>query len=428
MNDHFLAMLHPRIVIVAVVIAVSILFIWSYLNSTSKRTKATGETVNFALSETSGTFPVETDTLIEVQLRTSDAVNHKMSAFDVTVAAEGVAQITGVDEPSSVPTSAVAYQRLRKDVTATNARLNYIITAPTADLPAVIKFNVTIRGTGNGNGKLKIDAPSFYIAGRVVESGGSSRTVTYTLGTTDLGDYTFAIVDGATPTPGTTATPVELTPTPGVNATATPPVSSPTPVATVNPTLTIAPPPGEVPVTLDIKVKFQGITGEPPAAENRTLQVKVALVNQQNSYQPLYRTIPFTISPGTNVWTGQGVFNAVPGAGYKILIKGPKHLQKTICDSSPRESEIGVYNCSTGALTITAQRGQLDFTGIHLLAGDLPNQDGISNSYDVSLIRNNLDSTDRGILEAADLNLDGVINGVDYQIINYALRIRGDEQ
>ncbi len=421
-------MLHPRIVVVAVVLAVSILFIWSYLNSTSKKTKATGETVNFALSETGGTIPVETDKLIEVQLRTGDAANQKMSAFDVMIATEGVAQITGVDEPSSVPASSIAYVRLRKDVSATSARLNYIITAPTADLPSVIKFNVTIRGTGAGNGKLKIDAPSFYVAGRVLEAGGASRTATYTLGTTDLGDYTFAVIDGATPTIGVTVTPVEPTPTPPVNTTATPPVSSPTPVATASPTLITTPSQQEVPVTLDIKVKFQGITGEPAAAENRTLQVKVALVNQQYSYQPTYRTIPFTISPGTDIWSGQGVFNAVPGEGYKIMIKGPKHLQKTICDSSPRESEIGVYNCSTGALSITAQGGRLDFTGIYLLAGDLPNQDGIVNSYDVSLIRNNLGSTERGILEAADLNLDGLINGVDYQIINYALRIRGDEQ
>ena len=68
-----------------------------------------------------------------------------------------------------------------------------------------------------------------------------------------------------------------------------------------------------------------------------------------------------------------------------------------------------------------------DFTGIYLLVGDLPEQDGIVNSYDISLVRNLIGKTDVASLRQADLNLDGAVNAQDYSLVIAALSVRQDE-
>jgi len=113
---------------------------------------------------------------------------------------------------------------------------------------------------------------------------------------------------------------------------------------------------------------------------------------------------------------------------YSLFIKGPKHLQKKVCDLSPSESLPGTYRCQVDKISLKEQVNNLDFSKITLLVGDLPLQDGITNSYDIALVTNNLSKTDPETLKKADLNLDGVVDTQDYSLVIAALSIRFDEQ
>ena len=64
------------------------------------------------------------------------------------------------------------------------------------------------------------------------------------------------------------------------------------------------------------------------------------------------------------------------------------------------------------------------------MVGDLPQQDGLVNSYDISLVRNNIGvagSQHPAVLALADLNLDGIVDSQDYSLVIAALSIRSDE-
>ena len=72
--------------------------------------------------------------------------------------------------------------------------------------------------------------------------------------------------------------------------------------------------------------------------------------------------------------------------------------------------------------------GVYDFSGITLLVGDLPEQDGIVNAYDIGLIINNFGKRDSDILSKADVNMDGIVDTQDYSLVIAALSIRYDEE
>jgi Zn-dependent metalloprotease len=208
------------------------------------------------------------------------------------------------------------------------------------------------------------------------------------------------------------------------------PTSSPTSVPTATPQPTLPPLP-TVPITptgnveLDLKLKFQGV-GKKPADEINKLFVKVTLVSDLDEKNESYGI--FT-ADNQATWSGQVFFNLKeisPTAKYKILIKGPMHLQKKICDPSPSETKDGYYQCSLPNILLKQGKNFFDFSKITLLAGDLPIQDGIVNAYDLSLIRQRLGVKITGP-QLYDLNLDGVINTQDYSLILYTLSTRFDE-
>jgi len=124
--------------------------------------------------------------------------------------------------------------------------------------------------------------------------------------------------------------------------------------------------------------------------------------------------------------------NLIANNHYKLLVKGPKHIQKRICENNPTEDIPGSYpglgGCPQGAITIAAGENYLGFSNIVLLSGDLPEQNGVVNSGDVSLVMINLGKNDVAALEQADLNLDGAVNGQDYSLVMEALGVRSDEQ
>ncbi len=123
----------------------------------------------------------------------------------------------------------------------------------------------------------------------------------------------------------------------------------------------------------------------------------------------------------TSVHTANGIYNALnvpllgvsPGSDYEIFVKGPKHLAK------------GFKN-----ITLVANNNSLfDFTTSGLEPGDLPPQDGVINSQDISRLIELLDvpSPTAADLNTADLNYDGVINGGDVNELILTLSIKYDE-
>ena len=180
-------------------------------------------------------------------------------------------------------------------------------------------------------------------------------------------------------------------------------------------------------VVLDLKLRFQGVLKEPNPNLN-SLKVFVNAVSQGG--KKFTGCSDFTADTN-GFWLGKVYLNISDeylSEKYSLFIKGQKHLQKKICDSSPSESLPGTYICQEGKISLKEQINNLDFSKITLLVGDLPPQDGISNSYDVALVTNNLGKTDQETLKKADLNFDGVVDTQDYSLVIAALSIRFDEQ
>lgn len=183
--------------------------------------------------------------------------------------------------------------------------------------------------------------------------------------------------------------------------------------------------------TLNLSLKFQGILKKPDAQYN-TMLVKVGIGGGSSASPISSQTGTFTANDA-GVWSGSVTFPALAAiSNYRILVKGPKHLQKRICDTNPSETYPGSYTCSDGKISLQAGVNTLDFSKVYQLAGDLPEQNGVqngfTNSYDTSLIRNNLNSADPTILKFADLNLDGIVNTQDFSLVIAALEFRSDEQ
>lgn len=185
------------------------------------------------------------------------------------------------------------------------------------------------------------------------------------------------------------------------------------------PTLTPAP---TGTVTLKLKLKFQGIINKPATDALNKINVKVKLLNETTGQEMAYQTAQFT-SDDQGVWSGNTNFNVNVNAKYVLFVKGLYHIQKKICDVLPTETAGGTYRCTKGNITLRAGDNDLDLSGIVLLAGDLPDQDGSITAYDTSLIRNNLGKDN----DKCDVNRDGKCDTQDYSLVIASLSVKNDE-
>ena len=224
--------------------------------------------------------------------------------------------------------------------------------------------------------------------------------------------------DGA-PLPTATTAPDEPTDTPGPTVTPGGPTLTPRPTTDPDEP-TVAPA-----VTLSLKLKFQGILSQ-PKANLGNFKVKVMLAGG-NLPQPIEADRVDTFGADEKgIWSGTADFTDVlPAAGYRVYIKGPYHLQKKICVAAPTESYPASYHCGQGNITLHSGKNILDFSGIYLLAGDLPLQDGSVTAYDTSFIYNNLGKTDN---DKCDVNRDGICDTQDFSLVIAALSIKNDEE
>ncbi|MFA5137000.1 MAG: hypothetical protein WC489_06465 [Patescibacteria group bacterium] len=186
--------------------------------------------------------------------------------------------------------------------------------------------------------------------------------------------------------------------------------------------------PGATAIKLNMKIKLQGVTKKPKTTD--PIYVKIKLGGNLLSETTSYQTAKFSVDDN-GVWSGSAEFTVPPGNGYRVYVKGPKHIQKKVCDSIATEAKGGTYRCPDGKIQLKAGDNSVDFSQILMLAGDLPEngvQNGVIDSYDTSYIRQHLQSTNPSELSIGDLNYDGVIDGQDFSLVLAALSIKYDEE
>jgi len=225
--------------------------------------------------------------------------------------------------------------------------------------------------------------------------------------------------DQVTPTEEVTPVPTE-SPTVTVTETLTP---IPTFTETPSPTITQIANLEEV--QLDIRLRLQGIVGKPVAAGSG-ISMKLSLISEDksNSYE---QDVLFQPSD-SGVLTGTMTLkSAYTGTHYKLLIKGPKHLQKRICEVRPSEAVGGTYRCTNGNIELKKGSNQIELENIVILAGDIPEQDSVINAQDIVFIRQSLGSKNENDIRRGDLNYDGIVDSQDYGMILNALSFKYDD-
>ncbi len=183
-------------------------------------------------------------------------------------------------------------------------------------------------------------------------------------------------------------------------------------------------------MNIKLKLKLQGVAKKPAKTNEITVQVKLGGGGLDKATG--YQTAKLTVDDA-GIWSGTAPFKGVPtGGGYRLYVKGPKHIQKKICDNAPTESTQGTYRCSDGKIVLAAGDNAVDLSKIIMLAGDLPQadgkQNGIIDAYDTTFIRQNLGSSVAGKTNIGDLNYDGIIDSQDYSIVLQSLSIKYDEE
>jgi hypothetical protein len=183
---------------------------------------------------------------------------------------------------------------------------------------------------------------------------------------------------------------------------------------------------------------------------NLRMKVKVQGVNS-STFSNLFTKQRFGVSIGGGTLSdntqfvysifehrGAGVFEGVvtfepskvpDGTGYRVIIKGSKHLAKRFCAVNIAGDKN--YSCPIASSNISLGTGvaNLDYSAFSLSAGDLPmgDQDGVVDSQDLAFIRDNLGAKQPEIIKTGDLNMDGIIDTQDYSIVINNLISNEDE-
>jgi len=387
-----------------------------YFNSTQK-SKASGETMALSFNPSSVTTEVNKDFSVVVMAKPS--VNAVLRGYKTRInfdksklvlksityktgqVVQGLGQTTG--NIAAINSAAFGQINLVGEIT-TETGLS--LTSTTGiELATLVFTNVSAPGT-----ILLISDSAFYTvnADKTLFDGWTTTQENLTING-----------GGVLPSVGVTSTITQgVTVTTGVTVTAG--------AGTTIPTATTVPVTGNT--VLKMKLKYQGIAKKP--AKN-SLAVKVQVVGGAIT-TPITKTGTFT-ADDAGIWSGAIGFDTTAStAKYTVYVKGPKHLQKKICDIAPSETAAGMYRCGNGNITLTAGNNALDFSKILLLSGDIygpdKNQDGLVNSIDISFIRNNLNKTDDPTLAVCDINLDGKCDTQDYSLVINALLVKTDEQ
>ncbi len=318
----------------------------------------------------------------------------------------------------------------------------------------VAQFSLKFKAHALGEAAFTIDTSRSKLSGSVGTDLSSASYISFPEGV--LRTTVIIAEDGADATPTHTHTPTPsddsdptVTPTvdpsisPSISPSTSPSISPtltimptaslvPSPTATLSPTVTSTPTPAPTTVaqnpnvTLDMKVRLQGVVTQPKEAY-RQQTMKILVQSTDKSFRE-EQAISFTVN-GEALWVGSmKIVNVPTSKTFNIYIKGTKHLQRKICTLAPTETVPGQYDCSSGQITLKEGTNVVDMSKIFVLAGDIPIQNGIVDSVDVIYVRKNLGVTSPAVLSRADFNLDGIVDTQDYTLAVTALGFKYDEK
>src|SRR3990167_286715 len=373
---------------------------------TAQKSKASGETIQLTYDPASTTAAVNTDFSVGIKIKPSG---------DVTLRGYYIY---------------LYFDKLKLQLKKIEYKLGTVSTG--------LGYTDTDLTTANTSGLVKLIGENQIPTGQLLSSSSSTDLVkltftalsntgtSFTINTNLAGFYTFgsdmllyyrpisaAAQFSVVGSGGATGTP-SMTITPGG------PTLTPTPTGTVT---------GNTKINL--RLKFQGITAKPADTRN-SMNVKFTLSGADLT-TPLVKSGTFT-ADANGVWSGKVGFDLTSPSGKKYILyaKGPRHIQKKICDIASTDTSPGTYSCSTANFTLAIGDNTRDLSKILLLSGDIygPNkvQDGVVNSIDLSFVKNNLNKTEAAILAVCDINLDGKCDTQDYSLIISSLSIKSDEQ
>ncbi len=178
---------------------------------------------------------------------------------------------------------------------------------------------------------------------------------------------------------------------------------------------------------ISFKISFTGVKPSSSCLSSLS-QVKVELANKPTNVSQ--SEIKALITPVSNETNAQGdqvflvshlvldsKFNNVNNFNY-LRVKGPSHLASRMCLNNQTTKLDEITTCEIN-LTNT-NTTTYNFSNYSLTPGDI-NQDGIINSSDYSIIKNNFNSNTINCNQTGDLNYDGIVNSLDASLLKESL-------
>ncbi len=186
---------------------------------------------------------------------------------------------------------------------------------------------------------------------------------------------------------------------------------------------------------VSFKLAFKGVKSNYTCLSSLT-KIKLEIANvPTNTYESNINASITPVSGETNTNGDQvflvsnlaldSKFNSVNNFNY-LRVKGPSHLASRMClnHQTTKLDEITTCDINLSNTNTTVY----DFTNYALIPGDI-NQDGMINSTDYSIVKNNFNSSSEITCnQTGDLNLDGIVNSLDANLLKEVLSIQEDSQ
>jgi len=323
--------------------------------------------------------PAELKTNEERIVKLTLSSEQQISAFDLKFQTSGGLSILDFDNRMSFDSKIDPFslKQVSKNITRTNSSLTYIINASSNLLPKRIDLYLKILGTTTGEGKITIDFNNSQILGgrgNLLQIN-PNQSATFNL---NLNQSSPDFIDPTT----------------------LPALAYPEDTAKIN-----------------LKLKLHGAQASP----QNPLKATAVAVGRVGDSKYETQVQGFELSPSGNE-TLQGSFafpNFKDGTKFSLMIKVDKYFLKRICDIAGSEQKPGSYICTDPKLTIRQGENSFDFSAVALMPGDLGLTDGLLNSYDLSIVRNNLNKNTPEAVNSADLNYDGKVDQKDFELISF---------
>src|SRR3989339_488938 len=168
-------------------------------------------------------------------------------------------------------------------------------------------------------------------------------------------------------------------------------------------------------VNLELKLKLQGLF-----ALDTKIKLRVDVYNSTGKVAQFDNVLlNYT---NNNLFEGLVILeqNLDLNVPYALFIKPENYLGQLFCSATKSGS-----SCQYPELILTNSLNQLDLSTKLFYAGDLAPQDGKVDSGDLSTIFANIGKTG----PTADINLDKIVNGVDYALAQKTLSLnKNDDQ